>query len=87
MFDCRLRNLLAVLFSLSRDVVPKQWRTQKVSEGAKVLSQSCDVTNQLYGECRRHNHSGVVRGHAPEKFCKITPKNTHFGAFWKQVLV
>jgi len=22
----------------------------------------------------------------PEKFCKITPKNTHFCAFWKQVL-
>jgi len=23
----------------------------------------------------------------PGKFCKITPKNTHFCAFWKQVLV
>jgi len=23
---------------------------------------------------------------APGKFCKITPKNTHFCAFWKQVL-
>ena len=45
--------------------------------GAKVLSQSCDVTNQL-GECRRHSHYRVVRGHAPKKFCKITPKNTHF---------
>jgi len=22
----------------------------------------------------------------PGKFCKITPKNTHFCAFWKQVL-
>ena len=54
-----------------------QWRTQKVSEGAKVLSQSCDVKNQL-GECRRHNYYRVVRGHAPKKFCKITPKNTHF---------
>ena len=55
-----------------------QWRTQKVSEGkAKVLSRSCDVTNQL-GECRRHDHYRVVREHAPKKFCKITPKNTHF---------
>ena len=52
----------------------------------KVSSQSCDVTNQL-GECRRHDHYRVVRGHAPKKFCKITPKNTHFRAFWKQVLV
>ena len=31
---------------------------QKVSEGeGKVLSQSCDVTNQLHGECRRHGKS------------------------------
>ena len=44
--------------------------------GAKVLSQSCAVTNQL-GECRRHEHYRVVRGHAPKKFCKITPKNTY----------
>ena len=48
-----------------------QWCTQKVSEGAKVWLQSCDVTNQLYGECQRHDHSMVVRGHAPGKFCKI----------------
>ena len=60
---------------------------RKFSRGAKVLSQSRDVTKELYGECRRHDHSRVVRGHAPEKFCKITPKNTHFRAFWKQVLV
>ena len=39
---------------------------------SKVSTQLCDVTNQLYGECRRHDHSKVVRGHAPEKFCKIT---------------
>ena len=56
-------------------------------EGAKVSSQSCDVTNQLYGECPRHDHSRVVRRNAPEKFCKIIPKNAHFRAFWKQVLV
>ena len=37
-------------------------------------------------KCRRHDHSRGVRGHAPGKFCKITPKNTHFCAFWKQVL-
>ena len=45
--------------------------------GAKVSSQSCDVTNKL-GECRRHDHYRVVRGQGPEKFCKIIPKNTHF---------
>ena len=55
--------------------------------GSKVSSQSCDVTNQLYWEYRRHNHSKVVRGHAPGKFFEITPKNTHFRVFWKQVLV
>ena len=45
--------------------------------GVKFSSQSCDVTNQLK-EWRRHDHYRVVREHAPEKFCKITPKNTHF---------
>ena len=25
-------------------------------EGTKVSTQSCDVTNQLYGECLRHDH-------------------------------
>ena len=44
---------------------------------AKVSSQSCDVINQL-GDGGRHDHYRVVRGHAPEKFCKITPKNMHF---------
>ena len=34
-----------------------QWCTQKVSEGGKVLSQLYDVTNQLYGECRRDGKS------------------------------
>ena len=34
-----------------------QRHTQKASEGAKVSSQSCDGTNQLYGECRRHGKS------------------------------
>jgi len=50
-----------------------QWPTQKISEGGQVLSQSCDVTNKLAG------------GMPPGKFCKISPKNTHFCAFWKQV--
>ena len=28
------------------------------------------VTNQL-GECRRHDHYRMVRGHAPKKFAKL----------------
>ena len=54
--------------------------------GGQVWSQSCDVTNQLQGKYRRHNHSKGVRGMPPGKFCKIPPKNTRFCAFWKQVL-
>ena len=27
--------------------VREQWRTQKLPEGGQVLSQSCDITNQL----------------------------------------
>jgi len=64
-----------------------QWRTQKISEGGQVSSQSCDVTNQLSGECRRHDHSRGSGGMPLGKFCKITPKNTHFCVFWKQVLI
>jgi len=63
-----------------------QGRTQKISEGGQVSSQLCDVTNQLQGKCRRHDHSRGVGGHAQGKVCKITPKNTRFCAFWKQVL-
>jgi len=29
---------------------------------------------------------GGSGGMPPEEFCKITPKNVHFCAFWKQVL-
>ena len=43
---------------------------RKFPRGAKVLSQSCDVKNQL-GECRRHDHYRVVRGHAPKNFAKL----------------
>ena len=55
-------------------MLTNNYSTQKVS---KFSSQSCDITNQLR-KCRRHDHYREVRGHAPEKFCKITPKNTHF---------
>jgi len=38
------------------------------------------------GEVPKHDHSRDVRGNAPGKILQITPKNTHFRAFWKQVL-
>ena len=60
---------------------------RKFPRGVKVSSQSCDVTNKLNGECQRYSHSRVVQRHDLGKFCKITCKNTHFRAFWKQVLV
>ena len=40
---------------------------RKFPRGGKVSSQSCDVTNQLYGTCRRHDYSKGVRGHASGK--------------------
>ena len=50
---------------------------RKFPMGAKVLSQLCDVTNQL-GECRKNKNYRVVRGHALGKFRKIIPNSTHF---------
>ena len=32
------------------------------------------------------NEQKPSAGTPPGKFCKITPKNTHFCSFWKQVL-
>jgi len=40
---------------------------RKFPSGAQVLSQSCDVTNQLQGKCRRHYHSRGSGEHAPRK--------------------
>ena len=59
---------------LGRKLHYLQWRTQKVSKGGQSF---VTIMTQL-GECQRHDHYRVVRGHAPKKFCKITPKNTHF---------
>jgi len=60
---------------------------RKVPRMGKVSSQSCDVTNQLSGKCRRHDHSRGSGGMPPGKFFQITPRNTHFCAFCKHVLV
>jgi len=46
------------------------------------------VTSQINfrGSAEGTTILGVSGGMPPGKFCKITPKNTHFCAFWKQVL-
>ena len=51
-----------------------QWRTQKRLIGGPKVTSHWYATHQYYGECRRQDHCRVVRGHAPEKNCKITLK-------------
>ena len=66
--------------------MPCQWRTQKVPEGwAKFHNR---VTSQINfrGSAEGTTILGVSGGMPPGKCCKITAKNTHFCAFWKQVL-
>jgi len=65
-----------------------QRRTRKISEGGKfrhnrVTSQSCDVTIQLKGSAEGKTTLGRSGACSREK---IAPKNTHFCAFWKQIL-
>jgi len=43
--------------------------------GGQVSSQSCDVTNQLQGKCRRHDHSRGVRGMPSGNFAKLHLKH------------
>jgi len=47
------------------------------------------VTSQINfrGSAEGTTILGGSGGMPPGKFCKITPKNTRFCAFWKQVLV
>jgi len=47
------------------------------------------VTSQINfrGSAEGTTILGGSGGMPPRKFCKITPKNTHFCAFWKQGLV
>ena len=47
---------------------------RKSFHGGPKVSSHCDATNQYYGECPRQDLCRVVRGHAPEKICKITLK-------------
>jgi len=47
------------------------------------------VTSQIHfrGSAEGTTMLGVSGGMPPGKFCKITPKDTHFCASWKKVLV
>ena len=73
------------LFSCGAIFRPPQYT--EISEGRASYRHN-HVTSQI-------NFRGSAEGMAilggsgcmpPGKFCKITPKNTHFCAFWKQVL-
>jgi len=63
------------------------WRTQKISEGVAKFRHT-RVTSQINfrGSAEGTTILGGYGGMPPGKFCKITPKNTHFCAFWKHVL-
>jgi len=62
----------------------KQWRTQKISEGEGKFRHN-RVTSQINfrGSAEGTTILGGSGGMPPRKFCKVTPKNTHFCAFWK----
>jgi len=79
------KGLNFVLFTFKHDTT-MQWRTQKISEGGK-FRHNRDVTINFRGSAEGTTILGGSRGMTPGKFCEITPKNTHFCAFWKQVLV
>jgi len=64
-----------------------QWRTQKISEGRAKFRHN-HVTSQINfrGSAEGTTILGGSGGMPLGKFCTITPKNTHFCAFWKQIL-
>jgi len=65
-----------------------QRRTQKISEGgAKFRHNRVKSQINFRGSAEGTNILGGSGGMPPWNFCKITPKHTHFCAFWKQVLV
>jgi len=64
-----------------------QWRTQKISEGGKFRYNRVTSQINFRGRAEGTTILGGSGGMPSGKFCKITPKNTHFCAFWKQVLV
>jgi len=81
----------------------RRWFPKGVINTVSWLSPAAYAENLRGGAKFRHNRVtsqinfrrsaedttilGWSRDMPPGKFCKITPKNTHFYAFWKQVLV
>jgi len=86
--NVKLKFCLCTSKKTNRD----QWRTQKISEGGAsfvtIVWRQNHVTSQINfrGSAEGTTNLGGSGGTLPGKFCKITPKNTHFCAFWKQVL-
>jgi len=73
--------------ALFSDVPYNQWRTQKISDGrAKFRHSRVTLQINFRGSAEGTTILGASGGMLLGIFCKITPKNTHFCAFWKQVL-
>jgi len=68
------------LFSCGAISRPPQYT--EISEGVQVI---VTIVWRHKSTCA-DDHSGGSGGMPPGKCCKIAPKNTHFCAFWKQVL-
>jgi len=71
-------------------VVAKSGEMQAVAHaeifwgGAKFCHKSCEINfrGSAEGTTILEESGGMLSG----EYCKITPKNTHFCAFWKQDL-
>jgi len=65
-----------------------QWSTQKIFDGGAKFRHN-RVTSQINfrGSAEGKTILGGSGSMPLRKFCKITLKNMHFCAFWKQVLV
>jgi len=73
------RKILNVAHSGVRRKFPRGWPKFRHNR----------VTSQINfrGSAKGTTILGEAGGMPPGKFFKITPKNTHFCGFWKQVLV
>jgi len=60
---------------------------RKFPGGAKFCHKRVTSQINFRGSAEGTNILGGSEGMPPGKFCKITPKNTRFCVFWKQVLV
>jgi len=76
------RCVIALSVFSSDILIWNQWLTRKISEGGTKFCH-----NRALGEVPKARTFSGVRGLTPKKFSKITPKNTHFCALWKQVLL